>query len=84
MLLTIIDLLGRVCLVPLGFSILLLLLFIAYCILFAWLAIILFFSGHFRFMCNVWYLGLEIIINKKVWILAGIGILLIYISSVFS
>lgn len=84
MLLAIFNLIGRVCVLPLGFGVLLLLLFIAYCILFAWLAMFPIFSGHFRIMSNVWYLGLRIVTNRKTWILTGVGILLLFISSIFS
>lgn len=84
MLLAILNLIGRVCILPLGFGVLLLLLFIAYCILFAWLAIFPIFSGHFRVMSNVWFLGLRIVINSKIWILTGVGVLLLFITSFFS
>lgn len=84
MLLVILNLLGRACILPLGFGVLLLFLFICYCILFAWLAMFPIFSGHFRVMSNVWFLGLQIVTNGKVWILTGIGVLLLFITSIFS
>lgn len=84
MLLVILNLLGRACILPLEFGVLLLFLFIGYCILFAWLAMFPIFSGHFRAMSNVWFLGLRIVTNGKVWILTGIGVLLLFITSIFS
>lgn len=81
---TMLNLLGKVCVLPLGFGVLLLLLFIAYCFLFAWLSLIPIFSGHFRFMSNVWLLGLQIVINGKVWKSAGVGVLLLIVSAIFS
>lgn len=76
----ILKLVGYLCMLPLGFGVLLLLLFIAYIILFAWLSIFPLFSGHFRFMCEVWYLGLRIVLNKNMWKIAGIGVLLSLIA----
>lgn len=84
LLLGIFKFIGGVCLLPLEFGVLLLLLFIGYCILFAWLSLFPIFSGHFRFMSEVWFLGLRIVSNKNVWKMAGIGILFRIITSIFS
>ena len=84
MLLLLFEFIGGVCLLPLEFGVLLLLLFIGYCILFAWLELFPIFSGHFRFMSEVWLLGLRIVLNKNVWKMAGIGALFLIIVSIFS
>lgn len=76
--------LGRLCVLPLGFGVFLLLLFLAYCFLFAWLELFPIFSGHFRVMSELWFLGLRIIINEKVWKMTGIGVLLMFIASIFT
>lgn len=76
--------LGRLCVLPLGFGVFLLLLFLAYCVLFAWLSLFPIFSGHFRMMSKLWFLGLQIVMNKKVWKMAGIGVLLMLIVSIFT
>ena len=78
------DFTGHICLLPLEFGVLLLLLFIGYCVLFAWLSLFPIFSGHFRFMSKVWFLGLRIVANKKVWKMAGIGVLCLILRSIFS
>ena len=75
---------GRLCVLPLTFGVLLLLLFLAYCVLFAWLSLFPIFSGHFRAMSNLWLLGLQVVTNKKVWKLAGIGALFMLIASIFT
>ncbi len=75
---------GHVCLLPLQFGVLLLGVFIAYCILLAWLSLFPIFSGHFRAMCNVWFWGLRIVLNKRVWIIAGIGAFMLLIVHIFS
>lgn len=80
----ILDAIGRLCVLPLGFGVFLLLLFLVYCVVFAWLSLFPIFSGHFRIMCNVWFLGLRVVTNKKVWKLAGIGILFKFIASIFT
>lgn len=84
MLLTGLKLIGCICMLPLGFGVLLLLLFIAYVILFAWLEILPIFSGHFRVMSNIWLLGIRIVLTLDVWKMAGIGVLLLLIVSIFS
>ena len=76
--------LGQLCILPLGFGVFLLLLFLAYCILFAWLSILPIFSGHFSVMSKLWFLGLQIVTNKIVWKMAGIGVLLMLIVSIFT
>ncbi len=75
---------GHVCLLPLQFGVLLLGVFIAYCILLAWLSLFPIFSGRFRAMCNVWFWGLRIVLNKRVWITAGIGAFMLLIVHIFS
>ena len=74
---------ASLCMLPLMFGLFLLLLFIAYCIVFGWLAIIPIFSWHFKLMCKVWYLGLDIVLSGTVWKLAGIGALIMFILSLF-
>ena len=76
--------LGVLCLLPLGFGVLLLLMFIGYCLLFGWLEILPIFSGHFRLMSKVWSLGLRVVANKNVWKMAGIGVLFLLIALIFS
>jgi len=71
------------CMLPLVFGLLLLLLFLVYCVLFAWSAIIPIFSWHFRLMCKVWYLGLDIVLNGTMWKLAGVGALIMFVLSLF-
>ena len=78
------DFIGHVCLLPLEFGALLLILFIAYCVLFAWLNLFPIFSGHFRFMSEIWFLGLRVVTNGKVWKMAGIGVLCLILRSIFS
>lgn len=75
---------GRLFVLPLTFGVLLLLLFLAYCVLFAWLSLFPIFSGHFRVMSNLWLLGLQVVTNKKVWKMAGIGVLFMLIASFFT
>lgn len=84
MVMVILRAIGHICLLPLGFGVLLLLLFIGYIILFAWLSILPIFSGHFRVMSNVWLLGLRVVMNGVVWKLAGLGMLFLIIASIFS
>lgn len=84
MLLAILKIIGYICMLPLGFGVLLLLLFIAYCILFAWLGLFPIFSGHFRVMSNLWLFGLQILLNLDVWKMAGIGVLFLFIASIFT
>ena len=67
------------CTLPLVFGLFLMLLYIVYCIIFAWLTIIPIFSGHFRFMCRVWYLGLDIV--SKTWKVGLIGFIVNWILS---
>ena len=74
--------LGGICTLPLIFGLLLMLLYVVYCIVFAWLAIIPFFKGHFRFMCGVWYFGLAVV--SKTWKLGIIAIALLWIISIFT
>ena len=71
--------LGYICVLPLGLGILLMLLYLAYCVVFAWLAIIPIFKRHFRFMCGVWYTGLAIV--SKTWKLGIVGCVLLLISN---
>ena len=78
------KIIGRICLLPLEFGVLLLFLFIGYIVLFAWLNLVPIFSGHFRFMSEVWFLGLRIVANKNVLKMAGIGILILIIASILS
>lgn len=84
----IIAALGSFCFLPLFFGFTLLLLFIAYCILLGWLNVFPIFKWHFTFMCKVWYFGLGIVMNGKIWITTSIGFLLVLISvilmSIFS
>ena len=84
MLLAILKLIGYICMLPLGFGVLLLLLFITYCILFAWLGLFPIFSGHFSVMSNIWFLGLRIVFTLDVWKMAGIGVVLLLIASIFT
>lgn len=84
MVMVILRAIGHICLLPLGFGVLLLLLFIGYIILFAWLSMLPIFSGHFRVMSNVWLLGLRVVMNGVVWKLAGLGMLFLIIASIFS
>lgn len=73
--------LGAICSLPLILGVILLLLYVGYCVVFAWLSIIPFFKGHFRFMCGVWYLGLAIV--SKTWKIGTIGIVVLSIASKF-
>ena len=73
---------GRICTLPLMLGLVLMLLYIVYCVVFAWLAIIPIFKGHFRFMCGVWYLGLAVV--SKTWKLGIMGIVLVWFSSLFT
>lgn len=74
---------GRISMLPLIFGVFLLILFVAYCILFAWLSLLPIFSWHFKAMCKVWYLGLSIVFNKNTWILAGVGAASLWLSKIF-
>lgn len=76
--------LGSLFLLPLGFGVLLLLLFIAYCILFAWLSLFPVFSGHFKLMSKVWFLGLRVVTTGNVWKMAGIGVVILLVTSILS
>ena len=40
-------------------------------------------SGHFRFMSEVWLLGLRIVVNINVLKMAGIGVLILIMTSIF-
>ena len=80
---SIIIILALLCIAPLAFGLLLLLLFLAYCLLFGWLSLIPFFSWHFKVMNKIWYFGLQIVLNVTVWKFAGIGIIIMIISSFF-
>ena len=84
MFLEVLKSLGSLCLLPLGFGVLLLLLFIAYCILFAWLSLFPVFSGHFKLMSKVWFLGLRVVTTGNVWKMAGIGVVILLVASIFS
>ena len=81
---SILKLLGLLCVSPLAFGILMLLLFIAYCILFGWLSLLPIFSWHFKVISKIWYLGLRIVLNGIVWRSAAIGALLLLIAKIFS
>ncbi len=80
--LKIIGLISGMFMLPLGFGILLLLMFIAYVIFFAWLEIVPIFKGHFKIMSELWLLGLRIVFSSITWKLAGIGILILGVSPV--
>ena len=84
MFLEVLKSLGSLCLLPLGFGVLLLLLFIAYCILFAWLSLFPVFSGHFKLMSKVWFLGLRVVTTGNVWKMAGIGVVILLVASILS
>jgi hypothetical protein len=77
------KLLGLLLILPLVCGIFLLILFLVYCVTVAWLALFPIFSWHFRAMCKVWYRGLGIVSKGIVLKLAGIGTILLIISSIF-
>lgn len=73
--------LGCICSIPLILGLILMILYVVYCVVFAWLSIIPFFKGHFRFMCGMWYLGLAVV--SKTWKIGIIGIVVLSIASKF-
>ena len=74
---------GMLSVVPILFGFFLLLLFIVYAVALGWLSLFPIFSWHFNIMSKVWLAGLSIITNGTLWKLAGIGALLLFISSFF-